>query len=243
MPFTKAQMVLRVDTWSSPTLRSPEYSVSLTVYAYDSDEVFTFNLPTFNYGHIVVLLCDRWLRIVRGTMLPNNFVSEEQAALLIDLFLIFRANTTQSPGVDDDTLSELVIQLVEGALSQSEGDRADEAIAVAVLWMQFLLPAALFHDPTDLFALTSAELIRNNPSALRRVHAAPPPIDTQPIARSAPHPIGNNTADRRSLRNDQSVHRDDLAPRGCATANTADSNDDMPPLVSPTSAELEIGDF
>ncbi|EIW62762.1 uncharacterized protein TRAVEDRAFT_43090 [Trametes versicolor FP-101664 SS1] len=220
MAFTEARMVLEADAWTSPGLQRPEYGLSLTIFAYNSDQIFTFNLPTFNFGHIVVILCDRWLHVVRNTLLPNDFVSEEQANLLIDLFL-----------------------LLEGALSQSHGDPADEALAAVVLYMQFLLPARLFQDPTDLFALTSEELRSRDDWALRHAaRVAPPPINTEPTGAPSPAPpaIGSNGA---TLVSDgQLVCGTDL-PRGLVVASDADGDDDMPPLISPTSSESEIGDF
>ncbi|OJT08549.1 hypothetical protein TRAPUB_555 [Trametes pubescens] len=242
MAFTEARMVLEADAWTSPGLQRPEYGLSLTIFAYDSDRIFTFNLPTFNFGHIVVILCDRWLHVVHNTLLPNDFVSEEQANLLIDLFLIYRATAARSPGVDDDTFGDLVNQLLEGALSQSHGDPADEALAAVVLYMQFLLPARLFQDPTDLFALTSEELRTRDDRALRHAARVAPPINTKPTSApsAAPPAIGSDSAPLVS--DGQLVCGTDL-PQGFVVASDAGGDDDMPPLISPTSSESEIGDF
>lgn len=101
----------------------------------------------------------------------------------------------------------------------------------------------LFQDPTDLFALTSEELRTRDDRALRHAaRVAPPPINTEPTGApsAAPPAIGSDGA---TLVSDgQLVCGTDL-PRGFVVVSDADGDDDMPPLISPTSSESEIGDF
>ncbi|KAL1936919.1 hypothetical protein VTO73DRAFT_4231 [Trametes versicolor] len=192
MPFTEAHITLEVDIWTSPDRAKCQYALELTVYGYESDQEpscvrrpFVF-LPTFDYGPIVVPLCDKWLKTVRETLFARDLISEDQAGLLIDLFLSYRAITARAPGVDDDTFPELLHQLIEGALFSTRGDTADDVLAAAVLHMHDLLPVATFHDPTDLSALTADPTLcyttRANP-------ALPDPTLTSASLTAHPCPI------------------------------------------------------
>ncbi|EIW58967.1 uncharacterized protein TRAVEDRAFT_20790 [Trametes versicolor FP-101664 SS1] len=151
MAYTEARITLEVDVWTSSDQAKCEYGLMLTVYGYESSEApfsstnvqaaAQFNLPMFDFGYIVVRLCDQWLKLVRETLLAKDLVSEEQAGLLLDLFLSYRAIAARVPGVDDDLLPELLHELILGAIPMTRGDSADEVLAAAVLRMHDLLPA------------------------------------------------------------------------------------------------------
>lgn len=109
----------------------------------------------------------------------------------------------------------------------------------------------IFHDPTDMGALTPSERAPYGPAntdatltsasltSRERVAARLYPKTTRP-APAAAAAFGATAASATTAAATSTATVP--APRGCATAE-ADSDDDMPPLLSPTSSESEIGDF
>ncbi|OJT05530.1 hypothetical protein TRAPUB_3646, partial [Trametes pubescens] len=111
----------------------------------------------------------------------------------------------------------------------------------------------IFHDPTDMAALTPAECAPYGPTrAESTLTSASLTERERAVARLYPTGIiirpataAASTASTAAAASDAGASASTAtvpAPGGGATAE-ADSDDDMPPLVSPTSSELEIGDF